>query len=668
MSNRIFDASQLTKRKAEKAIAGSFLSRLYPPNSGLSPQQGFAPLLGIYDSSVMNAVKSGHMTQYTRFPTCYGISPGCPCPEINGEIVNRTYVPPGPVDRITYTAGSIIVSWRAPTVGDGPFTYRVTPFLFGDELPSIETTDTSYRFTDLQELKPYTFTITAMNDVGSGPVVPAPSYFIAPPNTLSAILSGIMISSVPIESSFKYILCSALNTLFEYAAKANLGPTKGSRFMYVFIASIVGAWNFVRPEVRVTGEHDNWNWNSKLPEELLLSDSDSIIWLCIVIDHIMPQLIGNYHSIFNCPADSIERVKEAAHFDTWAEAWQAWYSNRQNDGSVEAATNQPTTSANWSSTIDIDSNLTTNIWGFNEPRQWTPLTVQGKKQKYLTHSWDSVLSTCLTEEEELIIENEELPLTGDDRDAEIVRDIINKTPILTDEEKILAEFWAGGPGTVSPPLMFIWLWKEYIKSLSEISCTDIMYSLLDLGIHLFEGGRVTWRLKAAHMEARPIQEVRRMHAGKSITLWNGQTIDGSQWIPYQEANFVTPPFADFPSGHSHFSKAFALTMSKWFGPDITKGDLFYDGLPLICPLFKESTNGKYGEFVIDTGKSLIQTNVVPQQPVTLNYLTWDDMADGVGMSRIYGGIHCLTAHTTSQSVAEEVHNAIEEKWNILTTQ
>ena len=70
MTNRIFDSSQLTKRKAEKAIAGSFLTRLYPPNTITPPQPGFGRVLGIYDSSVMNAVKTGHMTEFTRYPVC----------------------------------------------------------------------------------------------------------------------------------------------------------------------------------------------------------------------------------------------------------------------------------------------------------------------------------------------------------------------------------------------------------------------------------------------------------------------------------------------------------------------------------------------------------------------------------------------------------------------
>ena len=245
MSNRIYDSSQLTQRKQERAIAGSFLTRMYPPNT-LAPQTGYGPLPGIFDSSVMNAVKTGNMTEYTRYPTCVGISPGCPCPQLNRSVSSPPFIPaiPGPVTNITFTVGSVIVSWTPPT-GDGPFTYRITPYLNGVEQTNLiaYTTNSTYRFTNLQEGKPYTFTVCAMNSGGQGPVVQAPSYFIAPPNGLSDIMSG---SSTPVdpEPSLKYVINEGLDNMLQYIASVNLGPTRGSRYIYVWICSVVGAWNW----------------------------------------------------------------------------------------------------------------------------------------------------------------------------------------------------------------------------------------------------------------------------------------------------------------------------------------------------------------------------------------------------------------------------------------
>lgn len=652
MSNRVYDSSQLTKRRAEKAIASSFLTRMSPPNN----LQGSPPILGIKDSSIMNAVKTGHMTEYTRYPTCVGVSAGCPCNPPPLSII------PGTVTNITFTVGSIIVSWNPPTIGTAPFIYLVTPYLNGVAQSAITTSETTYRFTNLTEGLPYTFTVCAMNSIGSGTAVPSPSYFIAPPSSLSNIMAG-STSPVNIDAALKYVINAGLDSVLSYVQSVNLGPTKGSRYIYVWISSVVQAWNWVRAESRIRGIHDQWDWtNGKVA--VPLSDNDSILWICSVIDYVTPFFIPiGYQSIYNCSADIVARVKEAGDWNNWSQHWQNWYSYRQNDGSVSAATALPTLSANWNNTIVVDGTTVNNISGFPAPQGWTRLTVQGKKQGYMTYLWDSVLSTCLSESDEQTIQDSVAPVTGAARDTEIntVKDI---TAALTDAQKISAEFWAGGPTTVSPPLMFIWFWKEYMRTVA-VSCPNLMFSLLDLGIHLFEGGRITWRIKSAYMQDRPIQEIRRRFTGSAIQSWNG-TVAGAQWIPYQAANFVTPPFADFPSGHSHFSKAFALTMTKWFGATIAKNQTFYDKETLICPLFTTNQTALYGDFPVTVGASEIQPGAVPAAPLTLSFGTWDAMADGAGMSRLYGGIHCISAHTASQTTAVEADGYINSAWNIQT--
>lgn len=666
MPTRIYDSSLLTKRRGEKAIAGSFISRLYPPinpttkNPISQPQQSFGAILGISSDSIMNAVNTGKMTEYTRANGCVTISPGCPCPELNASLITTPAIP-GTVTGITFTVGSIIVSWTQPLIGDGPFTYIVTPYLNGVAQSAVTTNQTTYRFTNLVEWQPYTFTVCAINSLGQGPVVQSPSYFIAPPNQLSEAMSGQTISG-GCEPSLKYIINTGLDSMLQYIAAKNLGPTRGSRYIYVWIASVVSAWNWVRTESRINGIHDEWDWSTN-KAAIPLSDSDSLIWMCSVVDYLNSIFIpAGYTPLFSCNPISVETVKVTGQWNNWLSEWQTWYNYRQSDGFILASTTMPSSSANWNETINVDE--VNNIADFPQPQQWTRLTVQGKKQGYLTYTWDSVLSSCLTEENEATIQASVSPAVGVSRDTEIddVKDIAAN---LTDPQKVSAEFWAGGPGTVSPPLMFIWLWKEYMRVI-DVSCTNMMYSLLDLAIHLFEGGRVTWRLKAAHMEDRPIQEIRRRFTGQQIASWNG-TVDGALWVPYQEANFVTPPFADFPSGHSHFSKAFALTMNKWFGDNITKQSVFYDGLNLICPLFPTSSNGTYGDFIVSAGKSLIQPSVVPSSPLTLSFNTWNDMADSAGMSRLYGGIHCITAHNSSQQTAIEVDGYINSTWNIQTS-
>ena len=646
---RIYDSSQLTKRRAQQAIAGGFLTR-----------NGTHPSSGIKDASILNEVKMGGMTQITRYPTCIGISPGCPCGPLLSSLINPPYTPalPGQVSGITFTVGSIIVSWNAPTVGDGPFQYVITPYLNGVVGSSVSTSETTYRFTDLEEWKPYTFTVCATNAVGTGPMMTSTRFF-APPSHLSSVMSGSSAAVDPIPS-LQYVMNAAIDSGLQTLAASNIGPTRSSRMMYLLVASIVQAWNWVSNENHLQGVHDNWDWtNNKAPQPL--GQNDSIVWIICAIDYIRT-FFSSGPSIYQCPADVVARVQDAGDWGAWTTQWSFWYSQRQYDGSAAATTTQPTGSANWNQTIVVDGSTVSNISAFPEPQQWTRLTVGGVQQNYATYLWNTVQSTCLTEQNESDIKESVSPLTGSDRDAEIDM-VMNIAANLTDEEKVIAEFWAGSaPGIMPPPLMSVWLWKEYMR-ITPVSCGAIMFSLLDLAIHMFEGGRITWALKSQYMQDRPIQEVRRRYAGMQVPSWNG-VVDGSQWVPYQPANAVSPPFADFPSGHSHFTKAFALTMNKWFGSNITKNVLFYDLEELFCPALTSEETGLYGDFTIRAGTSLVEPGVAPAAPVVLSFSTWDDMANQAGMSRLYGGIHDANAHYSSQTTAVAVDGFINSTWGI----
>lgn len=662
MPTTIYDSSLITQRRANKTIANSFITRISPPNN----TTGSAPYLGISQQSIINNVKLGQMMEFRRCDGTTLVDIGCPCLQANTAAANSTLVLPGGVNWRQWGIGSIILRWDPPIVGDGPFTYIVTPYLEGVALPPVTTANTEYRFTELDEWKLYTFTVCATNSSGMGPVIQTTESIMMPPNDLSDIING---TSIPgtgnIDNCIKYIINNALDSMLIYAAKAGLGPTRSSRIMYLWTASVVEAWNWIRAsESVISGVHDSWDWSSKMSGPGL-SDPESVFWICSVIDFITPIFNSKYISIYNCKQSDIDAVKIKGQWESWKSAWQTWYNNRLADGSITAGTTMPTTSANWDKTILVDGITITDINSFPASQEWTRLTVKGKKQGYLTWNWGSVRSTCLTTSDDNTITGLVIPKIGEDRDAEI--DIIkNIAATLTDEQKMIAEFWAGGPKTPSPPCMYIWLCKEFIRNQSNISTSKTLYSLLDLSIHMFEGSRITWILKKEYMEARPIQEIRRRYAGQDIQSWNG-LIKGDQWIPYQEANFVTPPFADFPSGHSHFGKAFALTMDKWFTPNIPQFNITYDKLYIMSPMFPENQTGQFGSFVIAPGKSDTEPGVVPRTPLTLSWNTWEQISESSGQSRFYGGIHAESAHTSSKTTAEAVDAKINSSWAINTS-
>ncbi len=140
-------------------------------------------------------------------------------------------------------------------------------------------------------------------------------------------------------------------------------------------------------------------------------------------------------------------------------------------------------------------------------------------------------------------------------------------------------------------------------------------------------------------------------------------------MPYQEADFVTPPFADFPSGHSCFSQMGASVMTAWFGAAVPKGERARTDLALMSPMFAGGGSAVRGfhQIGIGAGKSLVQSGAVPAAEVVLEWNTWQEMADSSGMSRLYGGIHCMSAHTSSQHLARDAHTMLDEVWEINRT-
>jgi hypothetical protein len=159
------------------------------------------------------------------------------------------------------------------------------------------------------------------------------------------------------------------------------------------------------------------------------------------------------------------------------------------------------------------------------------------------------------------------------------------------------------------------------------------------------------------MEARPIQDIRRLYRGQTLRRYDGVEIQGESWVPYQEPNFVTPPFADFPSGHSAFSQVLACVMTEWFGSTFPASPAKSRSLHRVCPSLADQS-AAFGTFTFPTGASLIQPSV-PSTPQTFSWSTWQEVADAAGLSRKYGGIHATSAHVGSQALANALHTRLK---------
>jgi hypothetical protein len=478
----------------------------------------------------------------------------------------------------------------------------------------------------------------------------------------------------------------ALEDLLVYNASISLPPTKSARISYLWFFTVAAGYSWITPG-SITGTKDSWNWDTK---NLLSDDTAIFVWMTQVLVNTMSNFIPSYNTSLLLEQDRmnfgwteqqhqavIDQVKSQGNFSLWLSTWQTWYTGRQNDGNVAAGTAATDAELpNGATTLDVTTSQDfTNATAYPNPRKWTPLKVGGVKKNFLTYGWGTVNTTCLTAGDETPIKSAANIYYLDTTDATKntarnaeIDNLVTLTNSLTDTQKAIAEFWAGGPLTVSPPCMMIWFWKKYIELVNP-AVKVMIYSGLELAINIFEGSRLTWALKRENMEARPIQEIRRRYAGQNVTNYDGTIINGNLWVPYQETNFVTPPFPDFPSGHSTFSQAFANVMNAWFSPTIPPTMINMTDLYLLSPMYTGlgTLTNSLSDITVKARTSKIQTGLVPASDVHLTWSVWQDIADSAGVSRQYGGIHAVSANLGGQAVANTAFPLITSRWAISHT-
>jgi hypothetical protein len=256
--------------------------------------------------------------------------------------------------------------------------------------------------------------------------------------------------------------------------------------------------------------------------------------------------------------------------------------------------------------------------------------------------------------------------------------------------RVLAEFWADGPQSSTPPGH----WNEIANAVSDhpdlvkriggigMPVNDLewdvkLYLALNGAVH--DSAIATWEMKAHYDFSRPLPLIRAMaelgqssdptlpsfhpmglplepgvvelisaessaegerhahlaaHQGMlALRAWRGHPQDPTQehggvgwiladtWLPYQQFDFVTPPFAGYTSGHSGFSRASAEVLAAFTGSPWFPGGLGE---------YRASSDADGFDLGFEFG---------PSEDVLLQWATYADAADEAGISRIHGGIH-----------------------------
>ncbi|MDJ0900002.1 MAG: vanadium-dependent haloperoxidase [Xenococcus sp. MO_188.B8] len=317
---------------------------------------------------------------------------------------------------------------------------------------------------------------------------------------------------------------------------------------------------------------------------------------------------------------------------------------------------------------------------------WTPEYVpiddpNGSVQKFLTPQWGEVIPFALDSgaqfrpvapEPFLLVEGhvdlgaQTIALADGsvlDIDRSLIGSVINPEFInqateviklsakLTDEQKLIAEFWEDGGGTAFPPGTWM-TFGQFVSARDDHSLDDDVKLFFSLGNAVFDAGIATWEAKVFYDYVRPVRAIRELGklgligefnsdlGGFAIEAWQPevgtQTILAQDFLTYQTpGSDPSPPFAEYTSGHSSFSAA---------GAEILR-------------LFTESDD--FGASVtFAPGESRFEPGITPAAEITLAWDSFSAAAEEAGLSRLYGGIHFEDGDLNGRSLGREVGKAV----------
>ncbi|MGB3240850.1 MAG: vanadium-dependent haloperoxidase [Geitlerinemataceae cyanobacterium] len=279
-----------------------------------------------------------------------------------------------------------------------------------------------------------------------------------------------------------------------------------------------------------------------------------------------------------------------------------------------------------------------------DPNRWQPLYTtlrdpSSKVQEFLTPQWGEVAPFGLDSSEQF--RPPAPPAFGTPEYTRQVQEVVDFSANLTDEQKVIAEFWEDGGGTSFPP--GTWMsFGRFVSQRDNHNINEDVKMFFTLGNAVMDAGISTWEAKRFYDYIRPISAVKVLFGTQQIQAWGGpgqgtQTIDGVNFHPYQNSIHATPPFAEYTSGHSSFSSAAAEVLLRYTGSDELGAS------------FTQAAGGNR----FDAGTS-------PSSDVTLSWPTFSAAADESGMSRRYGGIHIEAGDINARISGRQVGAAV---WN-----
>ena len=272
----------------------------------------------------------------------------------------------------------------------------------------------------------------------------------------------------------------------------------------------------------------------------------------------------------------------------------------------------------------------------DDPNNWQPLKTNNITQNFLTPHWGRVDPFALIDGGQL--RPHHLIAHPNKKFLEQAEDVLKLSAQLDDRTKSIAEYWADGPGSVTPPGHWN-LIGQFVSQRDKHQLSDDVKMFFILNNALFDASIAVWDCKRKLNTPRPITAIQFLFKNKTIQAWAGpglgtQGILGQNWKSY----IPTPPFPEYVSGHSTFSRAAAEVLKSFTGSD------------------------RFGDSVkILQGSSIIEPKITPSMDVQLTWKTFTEAAVQAGLSRRIGGIHFESGDLHGQTLGRKIAKKVLER-------
>jgi hypothetical protein len=279
-----------------------------------------------------------------------------------------------------------------------------------------------------------------------------------------------------------------------------------------------------------------------------------------------------------------------------------------------------------------------------DPNHWQPLALSNghtsTPQTFIGAQWADVMPFALSSAAQF------LPNTGpahypSSLYTQQAQEILQYSADLTDEHKVIAEYWTNGPNKEQPAGHWS-LIAQFISQRDGHNLDQNVKMFFALTNALLDASIACWAVKRAYDSPYPLTAIRYLFRNKLVLAWAGpgkshQWIEGAYWQPYQPESQMTPPYPEYCSEHSTFSAAAAEILRHFTGSDQL-------GMSYTCPAYS----------------SPIDPNI-PVNDITLTWRTLSQAADQAGLSQRYSGIHFPQGDLDGRVLGRQVGRLVWQK-------